>query len=145
MRGARCLTAIGEDAGQESLQRTPELVADMYDARMVTSTVLRDFKTNQSTRDEFLVHLERGDSLMQGTCSSQKEQALRRVSLAAVLSVRKEPGGDQRVHGGERRKPVEVHVFVRLMDVSPYGPKMEAGDAFFSKDVGIGDALAVGI
>ncbi len=32
-------------------------------ARMVTSAMLGDFKTNQSTRNEFFAHLERGDTL----------------------------------------------------------------------------------
>ena len=31
-------------------------------ARMVTSAMLGDFKTNQSTRNEFFAHLERGDA-----------------------------------------------------------------------------------
>jgi GTP cyclohydrolase I len=33
-------------------------------ARMVTSAMLGDFKTNQSTRNEFFAHLERGDALV---------------------------------------------------------------------------------
>ena len=32
-------------------------------ARMVTSAMLGDFRTNQSTRNEFFAHLERGDTL----------------------------------------------------------------------------------
>lgn len=31
---------------------------------MVTSAMLGDFKTNQSTRNEFFAHLERGDALV---------------------------------------------------------------------------------
>ena len=59
------LTAIGDDVGREGLHMCAAMRGvKKANARMVTSAMLGDFKTNQSTRNEFSAHLECGDALV---------------------------------------------------------------------------------